>query len=316
MFQGVDTITASATVGGQIVTSAPVQVHWTAGQDTTFFDLNASQLGGIVGHPATISAELIDVTQSPPVPVPGATVTLALGSSVCVATTNALGVASCAITPPTTGLLPVTASWGGDAVDAAVVSTNAFDSFNAVPPRLTHFKLTPGKFRDAKRGSGLPTADVAAKRMRPAPPIGTTISYLDSLPATTTLTVERAVSGVRKGKRCIAPPRHRQSKRRVKHCVLYVVVARFVHDDRAGTVAKTLPGVRKGKRCVAPPAHPRRHHPKPKRCTRSVQTPTTIAFDGRVRGRALAAGRYRLQAIATIDGLHSRTVTTGFTIER
>jgi len=322
VFQGVDTITASAIVGGQLVTSAPVQVHWSAGRDTTFLDLNASQPGGIVGHAATIGAELVDVTQSPPVPVSGATVTLALGSSACAATTNASGVASCAITPSTTGLLPVTASYGGDAVDAAVVSTNEFESFTATAPRLTKVKVTPSKFRAAKGGRGLPTADASAtavsegKHKRPPPPTGTTISYVDSLPAKTTLTVEKAVAGVRKGKRCEAPPRHRPKHKRLRHCVRYVVLARVVHVDRAGTFPTKLPGVRKGKRCVAPPAHRRRHAPKPKRCTRSVQTPTTIAFDGRVRGRALAAGRYRLQAVATIDGLHGRTITIGFTIER
>jgi hypothetical protein len=122
--------------------------------------------------------------------------------------------------------------------------------------------------------------------------------------------------GVRKGKRCVAPPRHRQKNKRLTHCMRYVVLARFLHVDRAGMFPKTLAGVRKGKRCVAPPAHPRRHAPKPKRCTRTIETPTTIVFDGRVRGRALAPGSYRLQAVATIDGLASKAVTARFTIER
>jgi hypothetical protein len=123
---------------------------------------------------------------------------------------------------------------------------------------------------------------------------------------------------VRKGKRCVAPPRRRRGKKTkpVRHCVRYVVVARIAHVDRAGKVAEMLPGVRQGKRCVAPPAHRRRGKPKPKPCTRIVQAPITIVFNGRVRGRALAPGRYRVQAVATIDGLASRTVTTTFSIVR
>lgn len=335
VFQGVDTITASASVGGRTITSAPVQVHWTAGRNTTFLSLNATQPGGIVGHAATISAELLDITQNPPAPVPDVTVALSLGGSVCDAATNASGVASCALAPQTTGLLPVSASYGGDTVYTTAVASDEFDSFKAVAPQLTQFKVTPKKFRAAKRGGGLPTAEPAAAKggkgkgkhktkRKPPPATGTTISYVDSLPATTTLTVQRLEPGVRKGKRCVAPPRHRSGKKgkkgkkakQLKHCTRYVAVARVVHVDRPGKVATTLPGVRQGKRCVAPPAHRRRGKAKPKRCTRTLQSPITIVFDGRVRGRKLAAGRYRVQAVATIDGLSSRTVTASFAIVR
>lgn len=328
VFEGVDTITASASVGGRTITSAPVQVHWTAGRNTTFLSLNATQPGGIVGHPATISAELLDITQSPPAPVAGATVALSLGSSACTAATNAAGIVSCAVTPTTTGLLPVTATFGGDTARTTAVATDEFDSFKAVAPQLTQFKVTPKKFRAAKRGPSLPTAKAAAtaagkgkakgKGKHAAPPTGTTITYVDSLPATTTLIVQRVAPGVRKGKRCVAPPRRRHGKKakRARHCVRYVAVARVVHVDRPGKVAKALPGVRQGKRCVAPPAHRRRGKPKPKRCTRVVQAPITIVFDGRVRGRKLAVGRYRVQAVAAIDGLRSRTVTARFSIVR
>ena len=91
VFAGVDTITASAVVNGTTLTSAPVQVHWVAGKATAFLSLNPSQPGGIIGQPATISAALMDVTQTPAAPIVGQAVTLALGGQTCIATTNGSG---------------------------------------------------------------------------------------------------------------------------------------------------------------------------------------------------------------------------------
>lgn len=330
VFQGVDTVTASAVVNGAVISSAPVQVHWTAGKATTFLDLNPSQPGGIVGHRATITADLFDVTQSPPAPVAGAPVTLALGASSCQTSTTSAGIASCALMPRTVGLLYVAASYAGDGIHTGALSTNEFDSFKAVRPQLTRFKLTPRRFRAARRGRGLTAAGAlgpvvsvattARARKRQPPPTGTTITYIDSLPAKTTLTVLKAEAGVRKGRRCVARPRHakKHAKKHAKHCVRYVVVDRFSHADRAGTFSKAAAGVRKGKRCIAPPSHKARgkHKSKPKRCTRYVQVPTTISFNGRLRSRKLAPGSYRLQAVASIDGLTSKTVKVSFTVVR
>ena len=68
---GVDTVTASTVVGGTTITSPPVLVHWLAGKDVTALNLNASQDGGPVGQPATVTASLSDlagvtVSQAPP----------------------------------------------------------------------------------------------------------------------------------------------------------------------------------------------------------------------------------------------------------
>ena len=155
------------------------------------------------------------------------------------------------------------------------------------------------------------------KGTRPASPTGTTISYVDSLPARTTVTIQRAAPGVRKGKRCVAPPPTAgRASASGTACDTWWMAARFVHVDRAGRFPTALPGVRKGKRCVAPPAHRRRGQGE----AQALHAPRPDANHDRLRrprrGRALAPGRYRLQAVAKIDGLRSRTVTVSFSIER
>ena len=55
---------------------------------------------------------------------------------------------------------------------------------------------------------------------------------------------------------------------------------------------------------------------KYKRCTRYAQAGNTLHFSGRLNGRKLRPGTYRLQAIASIDGLTSKPVTVSFTIVR
>jgi hypothetical protein len=97
-----------------------VLVHWLAGKDVTALNLNASQDGGPVGQPATVTASLSDmsgvtVSGSSPQPLAGAAVTLTLGGQPCSAQTDANGIATCQLTPQSSGLLPVTASYAGDA---------------------------------------------------------------------------------------------------------------------------------------------------------------------------------------------------------
>jgi hypothetical protein len=133
VFQGVDTVTASAVVHGTTITSAPVEVHWTAGKHITFLDLNATREGGQVGRSATVTASLWDETQSPLSPIAGQPVTLGLGDTTCAATTNSSGVASCKLTPKTVGLLNATASYAGSSQYAASTATNEFDSVTDSP---------------------------------------------------------------------------------------------------------------------------------------------------------------------------------------
>ena len=128
VFAGVDTVTATAIVNGTTISSAPLQVHWTAGQDTSFLSLNRSQEAGALGQAAMLDANLVDVTQSPVVPIVGATVTLSLGGQSCTATTDGSGNASCPVTPAGgVGLAQVAAGYAGDTSHTAASASDTFE---------------------------------------------------------------------------------------------------------------------------------------------------------------------------------------------
>ncbi len=105
--------------------------------------------------------------------------------------------------------------------------------------------------------------------------VGTTVSYALSEASTTTFTVDRALPGVRRGQSCVAAPRQTWHNR---VCTRYVPVrGRFTHTDSTGG------------------AH--------------------FRFTGRIDGRALKAGDYRLDATPTnIARQLGRTVRTRFRI--
>jgi hypothetical protein len=133
------------------------------------------------------------------------------------------------------------------------------------PPALTKLRLSPGRFRPANRRH---------------PTRGTTLAYRDTEAATTTFSVQRKRAGVRRGKRCLAPPKHpRKGHRHVKRCTRFVPVkGTFHHADTAGADA--------------------------------------VHWNGRIRGRALAPGAYRLLARAVQGRARGKLVTRGFTIRR
>jgi uncharacterized repeat protein (TIGR01451 family) len=86
------------------------------------------------------------------------------------------------------------------------------------------------------------------------------------------------------------------------------------------TVFQRVRGVRKGKRCVAAPRK------KPKNCTRFVRRGTFVhadtagqnrfRFTGRVRGKTLKPGRYRLTARAANVTGRSKTLTANFKVKK
>ena len=115
-------------VNGTTISSAPLQVHWTAGKDTSFLSLNRSQEAGALGQAAMLDANLVDVTQSPVAPIAGATVTLSLGSQSCTATTDGSGNAACAVTPAGgVGLAEVAAGYAGDSAHTAASASDTFE---------------------------------------------------------------------------------------------------------------------------------------------------------------------------------------------
>jgi hypothetical protein len=104
---------------------------------------------------------------------------------------------------------------------------------------------------------------------------GAKISYRDSQAAHIVFTVRRPEPGVRHGKRCVAGPTH-GSGGHARRCTRYVALGRFTRVDRAGA--------------------------------------NSFHFTGRLGGRALGAGLYRLDAVARELGLSSRTISARFRI--
>lgn len=125
---GADTVMASAEDGSTPVTSAPITQRWSAGKDVTSIDLNASQQGGPAGQPATITARLLDISQTPPGTISGQPVAISLDGDSCTVQTNGEGVASCQLIPPVSGLLEITASYAGSATYSESQASDLFDA--------------------------------------------------------------------------------------------------------------------------------------------------------------------------------------------
>ncbi len=104
---------------------------------------------------------------------------------------------------------------------------------------------------------------------------GATVSYRDSQAATTTFTVLRVSSGRRQGKSCRRPSRSNQHGKR---CTLLTALGSFTHTDTAGTAVK-------------------------------------LHFSGRLKGKRLAHGAYRLQAVAHNAAGNGAAATKSFTIK-
>jgi hypothetical protein len=102
--------------------------------------------------------------------------------------------------------------------------TPAAPGASPLPPAITSARLSPRTFRAARRGATL----ARAKRV----PVGTTVDYVDSQPATTTFAVLRPVTGHRHGSKCAAgrPRRHQ------KRCTRWLQVGSAKHLDATGRV--------------------------------------------------------------------------------
>ena len=143
---------------------------------------------------------------------------------------------------------PITVQPTGGAVDTGGTGGTGG---NTVAPVLSGLSLSSSVF--AARPSG-PTV-LAAKVAR-----GTRVSYTDSEAAVSTFTVQRRAAGVRRGKKCVAPPRTRKKRTHLKACTRFVTAGSFTHQDVAGA--------------------------------------NKFLFSGRLKGRRLAPGRYRFSVVA------------------
>ena len=107
---------------------------------------------------------------------------------------------------------------------------------------------------------------------------GTKISYAENHAATATFTVRRATAGIKNGHGvCVKPPKGKPVKRS-RRCTRYVAVGTFTRTDRAGA--------------------------------------NKFFFTGRVRGKMLKAGSYRLDATPRSGGKSGKTVSVKFHIVR
>jgi hypothetical protein len=132
--QGVDTITATATVGAASLSSNPAVITWGTGMDVTSLTLNQSATGAAPNQTVNLVASLVDVSQTPITALAGQEISFSAAGESCGASTNAQGVATCQITPTTPGISALTASFAGT---AQYVASNASTGFNVVAPPTT-----------------------------------------------------------------------------------------------------------------------------------------------------------------------------------
>lgn len=135
-----------------------------------------------------------------------------------------------------------------------------------VAPTVTKPHLSPAAFRAAAHGGS--TAGNSTT--------GTRISYRSSDKGKTRFVVSRPVSGVKRGKSCVAPPKN-GTARHARRCTRYVKLGSFSHSNKAGR--------------------------------------NSFHFTGRVNGGELKPGSYRLSATPVARGRTGRTVSTGFRIK-
>jgi hypothetical protein len=115
-----------------------------------------------------------------------------------------------------------------------------------------------------------------ARHKKGAAPRGATIRFTDDIAATTTLTVFKRLPGIKKSGKCVARPRHVTGH--PAKCTREVSASSFTHGDTAGT--------------------------------------NTVAFTGRLNGKALSPGSYRLVTVPNNRGVKGPRASATFTVVR
>jgi hypothetical protein len=269
--QGRANLRLSGDLGGSIDTADHAQVT------ATLFDAGGAPLGAPLEIGPVSAADRHNVTtllpRSTQAAVPAGTrrITVRITATGGAGTYNdgyadnlALVLTGQAVDPPGPGGAGDPGGTGGSA-PAPGASTSLL---------VRGFGLTPSSFRAAGKGGPIG----AAQRRRKAP-VGTRIAYRIDGAAIATFTVQRPLPGVRKGKRCVAPPRKRRSGSKPKRCTRYPKVGAFSRNSTAGA--------------------------------------NSFRFTGRVKGKALSPGKYRLIATARVGGgKPGKPATKRFTIVR
>ncbi|MEP7041680.1 MAG: protease pro-enzyme activation domain-containing protein [Dokdonella sp.] len=123
---GEDDLVAYATLDGELVSSNQVHATWTSGAHTSFLSLNGSDESGGSGAQAQVQATLLDRSVTPAVPIAGASVGFTLAGATCSASTDASGVARCAITLASPAVTSLAASYAGDGAHLPASASIAF----------------------------------------------------------------------------------------------------------------------------------------------------------------------------------------------
>lgn len=146
---GNDSVTAMATLNATGSQPTPLasnqtQLTWTTGSHVSSLSLNLSPTSGTPGTNVGVIAFLADTSASPTVGVPGQTVTFALGSATCNATTGTDGKATCQIAPPTAGNGTLSATFAGTSQLTGASATTAFSTVGApAAAPTTSISVTP-----------------------------------------------------------------------------------------------------------------------------------------------------------------------------
>lgn len=138
--QGVDTITATASIAGSPISSNQSVITWGPGSDVTFLSLNPSPTSATQSQSVNLVASLSDVSSNPQVPLAGQSINFSLGGSSCGGTTNASGIATCVAGAGSAGIKTLSASFAGT---SQYVASNAAVAFNVVAPATASPTPTP-----------------------------------------------------------------------------------------------------------------------------------------------------------------------------
>lgn len=141
VYSGSDQVFAHATVGGSQLVSNAVNLNWAAGAHTTFLSLNDNPALVAANQPVTLTANLVDVSADPQAPLASQTVDLSLDGQSCSAATDSTGTASCTVTPTSTGVATLNASFAGGVKYVAAAATRRVDVL--VAPPTVSISVTP-----------------------------------------------------------------------------------------------------------------------------------------------------------------------------
>ncbi len=173
-YTGNDALLATATAGGQTLTSNPAEVNWTGGKHTTFLGINIAPIAGTLGQSVTLKVSLTDISVNPPTAIAGQTINFTLGDLSCSGVTDSAGIASCSVTPDGVGLSALTATFAGTSQYLGSSDSTGFVTVAAIPPAGKSGGSTPpggspplaGVVGAAPVNTALPTINGTAKSGR------------------------------------------------------------------------------------------------------------------------------------------------------